>query len=76
MSKKENPAFQKFPQQKGLIKDLMKGEIEFANICSDYAEVVDQISGLEHSLGPDANTLIDLIHLRLDLENDILDWLG
>ncbi len=76
MSKIENPALQRFPQQEAQIKELMKREKDFACICRDYAEIVYQISETERSTGQSVGALADLIELRSDLERDILDRLA
>ena len=53
----------------------MKSDEEFADICRDYAEIVDEIARKERTLGRPSAVLADLIQLRSDLESDIVEKL-
>ena len=54
----------------------MRSNHEFAGICRDYAEIVDEIARKERSPGHDSAVLADLLRLRSDLESDIVEWLS
>ena len=75
MTKTEHPAILKFPAQAERISELMKSDKGFACICRDYAEIVGEIVHKERTFGHSSGGLADLLELRSDLENDILDWM-
>lgn len=76
MRKSEHPVVLKFPAHAEQISAHIKSNQIFAEICGDYADIVDEIARKARSLGHDSGELADLIELRLELENDILGFLG
>jgi len=74
-SNKENPVFQQFPHREARIRALIMSDKEFAEVCNDYAEIIAEIDKQKGVLGDPAKALLDLTHLKLDLEKDIRDRL-
>lgn len=76
LTRSKHPAILKFPGQADRISALMRGDKEFVDICRDYAQIVDDIARYERRPDrPDA-VLADLLQLRSDLENDIVEKLS
>ena len=76
MISSEHPAILKFPDQADEISVLMRRDKEFASICRDYAQIVADIAGKEHTPDHTSALLFDLLQLRSDLERDIVDKLS
>jgi len=75
VTRSNHPATTKFPAQADRISALMNSDEEFADICRDYAEIVDEIARKERTPGRPGAVLADLIQLRSDLESDIVEKL-
>jgi len=54
----------------------MRSNKEFAEICRDYTQVVDDIARKERTPGHSSAVLAELLRLRSDLERDIIDYLS
>ena len=76
MQKSKHPAIVKFPAHAKRISELLESDEEFADICRDYSEIVGEIARKERAFGHGNGVLADLLQLRLDLEDDILNCLG
>ena len=76
MTRFNHPVVLRFPAQAEQITELMQQDGEFLGICSDYAEIVDDIAKNERALGGGGAVLADLLRLRADLERDILEKLS
>ena len=76
VTRSNHPAVLRFPAQADQITELMRRDEEFAGICSDYAEIVGDITEKERALGHGSAVLDDFLRLRAELERDMLDKLG
>lgn len=76
MTRSKHPAILKYPMQENRITGLMRNDEEFAEICRDYARIVDEIARIEGVLGKDGAVLAEMLRLRSDLESDIAEMLS
>ena len=51
----------------------MSSDEEFADICRDYAEIVNEIGRKERTHGRPSAVLADLLQLQSELEKDIVE---
>ena len=54
----------------------MRSNKEFADICRDYTQIVDDIARKERTPGHSSAVLAELLRLKSDLERDIVDHLS
>ena len=54
----------------------MRSNKEFADICRDYTQIVDDIARKERTPGHSSAVLAELLRLKSDLECDIVDHLS